>query len=283
MHSENRLGEFLRARRERTKPGDIGLREFGRRRVSGLRREEVAMLAGVSSDYYVRLEQGREIRPSQQVLEALARALGMDDEAAAHLHRLARPAPRHRQAASSVEQVHPNLLRLMEVWAHTPALVLGRYLDVLDANTLGSALYGGFSGERNMLRLLFLDPTAREFHLDWEWAAEASVAALRAEADLADPTLTELVGELSLHSDEFGRMWARHEVRRKTHRTRRFLHPMVGEITLIYESFTVNSAPGQQFVVYQADAGSDSDYALKLLGGLSADDPIAEHTEQEQN
>lgn len=275
MDSDNRLGRFLRARRALVQPEDAGLPAGSRRRVAGLRREEVAMLAGVSTDYYVRLEQGRERSPSAQVVDALARALGLEDDATDHLHRLARPVAGDSSARRRPEQVSPVLLRMMEGWHRTPAVVLGRCLTVLAHNALGRGLFAGHIHSDDLLRLVFLDPDAREFYPDWERVAVNTVAGLRAAVgtDHDDPQLIETVGELSLKSDEFRRLWARHDIRQKSRETKRFRHPQVGDLTLDYESLTVNSAPGQQLVVYQAEPGSPSEQALALLGSLGADEP----------
>jgi transcriptional regulator with XRE-family HTH domain len=270
MDTDNRLGLFLRARRALVRPEDAGLPAGSRRRVAGLRREEVAVLAGVSTDYYVRLEQGRERSPSAQVVDALARVLGLEEDAADHLHRLARPVgdrPRPRS-----EAVGPALLRMMEGWHRTPAVVLDRCLVVLAHNVLGGALFAGHVHSGDLPRLVFLDPDAREFYPDWESVAQNTVAALRASAGTGsdDPRLIATVGELSLRSEEFRRLWARHDIRRKTAESKRFRHPLVGELTLDYESLTVNSAPGRQLVVYQAEPGRPSEQALALLGSLAA-------------
>ncbi|MEU4892898.1 helix-turn-helix transcriptional regulator [Streptomyces sp. NPDC044780] len=279
MDSENSLGRFLRARRERVRPEDVGILPGSRRRVAGLRREEVALLSGVSTDYYVRLEQGRERHPSAQVVEALARALVLEEDAAAHLHRLARPAPVRRRPAARRERVSPALLRMMEGWPRTPAVVLGRCLTVLAHNALGGALFDGHTHSRDLMRLVFLDPDAREFYPDWDRVAVNTVAGLRAAAgiDEEDPELIAVVGELSLKSETFRRLWARHDIRQKTHETKRFRHRLVGELTLEYEALTVNSAPGQQLIVYQAEPGSPSEQALALLGSLTADAVEAPH------
>jgi transcriptional regulator with XRE-family HTH domain len=271
MAKENALGEFLRARREQVRPEDLGLAAGGARRVPGLRREEVALLAGVSTDYYVRLEQGRERHPSAQVLDALAHGLALDDETTAHLHRLARPAPGGRRRTRRREQVSPNLLRLLDGWPGAPAVVLGRCLTVLAHNPLGQALFDGHTHSGDLVRLVFLDPDAREFYPDWERVAVNTVGGLRAAAgiDPDDPRLIETVGELSVKSEAFRRLWARHDVRQKTHETKRFHHRLVGELVLSYEALTVNSAPGQQLVVYQAEPGSPSESALALLGSLT--------------
>ncbi|MGW7576480.1 helix-turn-helix transcriptional regulator [Streptomyces sp. NPDC054765] len=272
MDSDNQLGQFLRARRELVQPEDAGIAAGSRRRVAGLRREEVATLAGVSTDYYVRLEQGRERNPSAQVADALARTLGLDEEAALHLRQLARPAARRPRRTVRPERVSPALLRMMEGWHRTPAVVLGRFLTVLAHNSLGRALFDGHTYSGDLVRLVFLDPDAEEFYPDWERVAVNTAAGLRAAAgtDSDDPRLIGLVGELSVKNEAFRRLWARHDIRQKTHETKRFRHPLVGEITLDYESLTVNSAPGQQLVVYQAAPGSPSEQALSLLGSLTA-------------
>ncbi|WP_331770507.1 helix-turn-helix transcriptional regulator (plasmid) [Embleya sp. NBC_00888] len=273
MNSDNALGAFLRARREAVDVDAVGIVHTGRRRTPGLRREEVAVLAGVSTDYYVRLEQGRERGPSDQVLDALARTLRLGDDAAEHLRRLARPTAHRRPRARRAEQVSPHLTRMMQTWDRQPALVLGRYMDILASNTLGSALFE--APERNLLRLIFLDPAGREFYPDWEKAARNTVASLRACAgdDPGDPALISLVGELSVRSPDFARLWARHEVRGKSTEAKRFRHPKVGELVLAYEALTINSAPGQQLVVYQAEPGSPTEESLRLLGSLSAAPP----------
>lgn len=270
--SGNPIGEFLQARRRLVRPEDQGLAPGVRRRVPGLRREEVALLAGVSTDYYVRLEQGRERNPSAQVVEALARALDLDAEAAAHLHRLAGPAPRRRRAAARRERVGTGLLRMMEAWPDTPAVVLGRCLNVLAHNDLGRALFDGHTHSDDLVRLVFLDPDARAFYPEWDRIAASTVGALRASAgtDPDDPRLVEVVGELSLKSETFRRLWARHDIRGKTGGTKLFRHPLVGDLSLEYETLTVNEAPDQQLVVYRAAPGSPSAQALALLGSLTA-------------
>jgi transcriptional regulator with XRE-family HTH domain len=274
MTGDNSLGEFLRARRGLVRPGGALAPVDRRRRVTGLRREEVALLAGVSVDYYVRLEQGRERHPSAQVVEALAQALELDDDTAAHLHELARPRVQRRRQAPRRERVSRHLVQMMEGWHRTPAAILGRCLTVLAANDLGRALFAGHTYSEDLVRLVFLDPDAREFYPEWERAAANTVAGLRATAglDRDDPELIALVGELSAKSEPFRRLWARHDIRQKTHDIKRFGHPVVGELTLSYESLRVNSAPGQQLVVYQAEPGSPSEQALALLGSLAATD-----------
>jgi transcriptional regulator with XRE-family HTH domain len=270
METANRLGEFLRARRELTRPEDFDL-PGTRRRVPGLRREEVAMLAGVSADYYVRLEQGRDKHPSEQVIEALARVYALDGDAVAHLHELARPVTRRRRAPSRPERVSPGVLRLLDAWTHTPAMVVGRYLDVLANNMLAGVLNSCSVRGQNQVRAVFLDPAMRDLFPQWDTVAQETVASLRAAAgpDLDDPRLTDLVGELSLKSPEFRRLWARHDVRARTAGTKRFVHPIVGELDLGYETFAVNGTQGQTLVAYHAEPGSPSERALALLGSVA--------------
>ncbi|WP_413755292.1 helix-turn-helix transcriptional regulator [Streptomyces sp. MMBL 11-3] len=278
MDSGNELGEFLRARREMTSPDRAEQPWSGRRRTPGLRREEVAQSSGVSTDYYARLEQGRERHPSAQVVHALARALALNPEESAHLHRLARtergPVAVRRGGGATVA---PSLLRLMDGWLHTPALILDRRLDVLAGNRLGRALFAAMldQGETNLVRFTFLDPLARDFYPDWERVARSGLAALRAGSGelMNDSRLTGLVGELSLKSAEFRELWARYDVRGKAREAKSFNHEQVGELTLTYDSFTVDSAPDQQLIVYQAEPGSASQQALALLGTVAADLP----------
>jgi transcriptional regulator with XRE-family HTH domain len=272
MDSENLLGEFLRARREVTTPRQVGLLHSGLRRTPGLRREEVAMLAGVSTDYYIRLEKGRERRPSEQVLDALARVFGLHFDAISHLHELARPRAREPRPADRVDQVSRYLLRLIESWDYALAAVVNLRLDVLAQNSMAAAFLAGLEYSDNLNRLTFLDPTAREFYRDWEQEAWSKVAHLRAVtgADCDDPLMMELIEELSLGSEDFRRMWARHDVRVRAHEFKRFHHREVGDVDLISETFTVNGTHGQQLIVAQAEPGSLSERALTLLRSLAA-------------
>ena len=272
---DNRIGDFLRARRELVQPEDVGLPSGSRRRVPGLRREELAMLAGVSADYYVRLEQGRDRHPSAQVLDALARVLQLDEDATAHLHELATAAPR-RRARPRVERVRPSLLQMMEAWPHSPAFITGRRFDVLAANRLAEALYPVCATRGNIVRTMFLDAEAScILYAQYDHVAADTVAALRATsgADVDDPELISLVGELSLKSESFRRLWARHDVRAKTEGEKRLRHPLVGDVTVRYETFSVNGAEGQQLVVYHAEPGSPSERALNLLATMVAAEP----------
>ncbi|MDP9846894.1 helix-turn-helix transcriptional regulator [Streptosporangium lutulentum] len=271
MDSDKLLGEFLRARREVTSPEQVGLVDVGPRRMPGLRREEVAMLAGVSTDYYVRLEQGRERHPSDQVLGSLVRALDLGPAAATHLYELAFPRPRQWRTVGRADRVNPDLRQMMHNWPRTPAIACNRWLDVLAANPLVAALHGGLEYTDNLVRLIFLDPAAHEYYRDWEQISRAQVAYLRAVAgaDLNDPNLIELVGELSLKSADFRRIWARHDVGIPC-KVRRLRHPEVGDLDLTCEAFSVASAPGQQLLTFQAEPGSPSAHSLALLGSIAA-------------
>lgn len=263
------LGGYLRARRDLVRPEDVGLIAGGRRRVPGLRREELAMLAGISSDYYLRLEQGRDRHPSAQVLDALAVALRLDAAATDHLHDLARPRTR-RRAAPRAERVPAGIAQLIDQLP-MPAYVSGRYLDVLAANPLARALSPNFTPGRNLLRQVFLDPGDRELHLDWERATAGAVGGLRAAAgtDPDDPRLAALVGELSIRSDRFRTLWARADVGHRGEGTSHMRHPQVGELYLRREKLDIAGTGGQQLVVYHAEPGTDSAQALALLGSLT--------------
>ncbi|MBQ0978770.1 helix-turn-helix domain-containing protein [Micromonospora sp. M61] len=267
------LGEYLRARRELIRPGDVGLPAHGRRRVPGLRREEAALLAGISVDYYLRLEQGRDRHPSTQVLDALARALMLDAEAAAHLYGLARPAPA-RPAARRQERVPLGIRQLVGSWSETPAFVHGRHLDVLLANPLATALAPIFTAGVNLLRAVFLDPSVPALYPALTAVAANAVAGLRAQvgAEVDDPRLTELVEELTAGSERFRRLWARHDVTvRAGGGLRVFRHPQVGELELRYEKFTI-SGTTQSLVVYHAEPGGPSARSLARLARSAAGD-----------
>ena len=267
---DNALGRFIRARRELVSPADVGLPEGTRRRTPGLRREELALLAGISIDYLVRLEQGRDRHPSAQVLEALGRVLALDEQALAHLHALATDRPVRRRPRRRAEQVRPSLARLVEGMTGQPAFITGRYLDVLAANALATALSPAFTPGRNVVRETFLSADACGAYVDVERVRADTAAALRASVgtDLDDPRLTELVGELSLKSPEFRRLWARQDVRNKTTGSKRYANPLVGELTLGYDSLEISGSDGQLLVVYGAEPGSRDEQALRLLAQL---------------
>jgi transcriptional regulator with XRE-family HTH domain len=275
MQPENLIGEYLRTRREMVQPQDVGIPDSAsRRRVRGLRREEVAMLAGVSSDYYVRLEQGRNQHPSQQVLDALARALRLDDDATAYLHRLATPPTRRRRETPRPEKVPAGILQLIESWNQTPAYVHTRFMDVLAANPLATALAPYYAKGENLVRAAFLDPRVRDMYRDWEQATENTVAGLRALVgpDVDDPRLNELVGELSVRSDRFRQLWARHDVRPKRGGTERIDHPLVGPLDLRHEKLPIPDTDRQTLAVFHAASGSSSAQALTLLATTAAEE-----------
>jgi transcriptional regulator with XRE-family HTH domain len=270
----NALGEFLRARREQVRPEDVGLATGGGlRRVPGLRREEVAMLAGVSADYYLRLEQGRDRHPSVQVLDALATVLRLDEDATAYLISLAGPRSASRKAtAPRRERVPASIRQLIDGWPRNPAYVQNRFTDVLAANTLARALSPNYTPGVNLLRAVFLDPAERELRRDWTALTAEGVASLRAHVgpDVDDPRLVELVGELSVRSERFRRLWARHDVRPKQGRLSRLTHPEVGDLELYADKFTVVGADGLIMVVFHAEPGSRNAELLDILGSLTA-------------
>ncbi|MFB7671123.1 helix-turn-helix transcriptional regulator [Kitasatospora purpeofusca] len=271
------LGEFLRARRARLRPQDVGLEPGGRRKVSGLRREEIALLAGLSTDYYQRMEQGRDVRPSDHALESLAGALQLDGDERRHLFDLARAARRPVRARPDhgAERVPESTRRLLHVLA-TPGLVLGRHLDVLAWNPLAEALLGDPAArspaERNMLSVLFREPESRMLCPGWESMARQYVAMLRAAvADDPDhPRAAALVGELSIHSAAFRRLWARHDVRGNVHGTTLFQHPGVGGITLDWDTYPLPGTRGPVLLVFTAEPGTADADRLQVLASLHA-------------
>lgn len=265
------LGQFVRAQRDRLTPADVGLLDVGRRRVAGLRREEVALLAGISVDYYVRLEQGREPHPSVQVLEGLASALRLTDDARDHLMRLAGASPPARRVPVK-EVVDPALRHMLEQWASQPALVMGRAYDVLATNDLAEQLFSGFKVSRNLLIELFLDDDAVTFYADWEHAARSAVAGWRHRMGIwpGDPRFAEIRDMLLAGSSEFTRLWGENRVQGKNLTGKQFRHAEVGDLTLDMLTFDVRDGSGQQLIVYQAVPDSPSDERLKLLGSLAA-------------
>jgi transcriptional regulator with XRE-family HTH domain len=274
MNSAQHLGEFLRARRERVTPEDAGLPRFGRRRVPGLRREELAMLAGVSTDYLVRLEQGRDHHPSVQVLDALSRALQLDEHATAHLHALAQPTPAPARRRPQGEHAPEGIVQLLASWPATPALVHGRLMDVLAVNPLAHALSPIYTPGVNLVRATFLDPGVRELYGEgWLKIARSVVAHVRTQvgAQPEDVRLEQLVGELSVHSDEFRRLWARHDVRpRASGGTTRIEQPQVGQLELRYEKLAIAGGEGVTLVIYHAEPESSSARSLQLLASMAA-------------
>ncbi|GAA1415484.1 helix-turn-helix transcriptional regulator [Kitasatospora putterlickiae] len=284
MDQRTELSEFLRSRRARLRPADVGLPDYGgRRRVPGLRREELAQLAGVSTAYYVRLEQGHGENVSTAVLDAIARALRLDAAEREHLLRITRPARRAagRARAARPQQVRPELQRFLDAMDGVPAYVLGRRLDVIAWNRLGNALIGDIAAlppeQRNLAWLVFLDETARELFVDWEGKATDLVGMLRLDAgrDPDDPRLAALIGELSVKSEDFRRLWAAHNVQDKGHGVKELSHPVVGRLSLRYETFRPAGDPDQVLVAYHADPGSSSAESLRLLASWTAAEPGA--------
>jgi transcriptional regulator with XRE-family HTH domain len=278
------LGRFLRARREGVRPADVGLPAgTGSRRTPGLRREELATLAGVSVDYYTRLERGAETRPSPSVVDALARALRLDADEQEYLRSLVTQAARRapQPPPSPSRTVRRTLRLLLEAVRPSPAYVLSRTYDMLAANQGGARLHPGMgewpARQRNTIRYTFLHPAARDLWPDWEQKARRCVAQLRAVAGSEPdaPDLATLVGELLVKSPDFGRLWGRYEVRRAGDGEKVFRHPAVGTIKLAHETLDLNRAGGQRLVVYMADPGTPDYDAMVLLdrSGLTAEIP----------
>jgi transcriptional regulator with XRE-family HTH domain len=264
----NLLGEYLRARRELVTPDRVGLPVIGSRRVPGLRREEVAMLAGISAEYYLRLEQGRDRNPSSQVLESIGRVLQLDD--VTYLLSLVAATPRRSRRRVRRETVRPSTLRLVAELPF-PAFVEGRSLDVLAANPLATAISPRLTVGRNRLRDVFLDEAERALFADIDGASTALVAGFRRAigTDVDDPRVIELVGELSVASPEFRRVWARHDVGPRAGATLTFDHPQVGALRLDREKLAVTDAPGAMLVIYHAEPGTESADKLALLASTS--------------
>ncbi len=263
---DNRLGEYLKARRAQVTPKQAGVPVAGRRRVPGLRREELAGLAGVSAPYLMRLEQGRDRRPSPQVLDALARALRLDADGAAHLRALA--AADEHATPSAPAEVAPGIQQLLDGWSGAAAFVRDRRFDVLASNALARALSPFYDAGHNLLRDTFLDPAARTFFADWPTIAAQAVAGLREEAGahVGDPALAALVEELSSDPD-FRALWARHDVRAVRGEAKRVFHPTAGAMTLSRQVLTLPDAGGLVLLAYYAEPGTASAAALASLSG----------------
>jgi transcriptional regulator with XRE-family HTH domain len=270
------IAEYLTSRRAKVTPEQVGLPSYGPRRVKGLRREEVASLAGVSVEYYKRLERGNVSGVSELVLEALARALQLDDAERAHLHDRARAAsPVAPKRRSAQQRVRPVVQRIVDGMT-TPAIVRNSRVDYLSANALGRALYAPVFESReqpaNSARFTFLDPAAHDFYADWERTAKDLVGHLRSEAgrNPYDKNLSDLVGELSTRSAEFRTWWAAHNVRYHQTGTKRLHHPIVGELEISYEVMELSADSGLTVAVYSAEPGSRSEQATDLLASWTA-------------
>jgi len=269
------LADFLKRARSQGDPSRAGLPADGRvRRVAGLRREEVALLAGVSTDYYTRLEQGRKITPSAGVLDAIARALDLDPVGRAHLGNLIGTAPaRIPRATPSAQRARPGLHQLLDGLEAQPAMILGRRMDILASNRLARALFADFDAlrprERNYARWLFIDDAARELFVDWDIQARAAVESLRfaAASDPDDRLAAELVAELTDRSREFRQWWIEHRVYQRTFGSKRLRHPIVGELTVEYETLTLPGDPDQTVFIYTTEPASASRQAMNLLVG----------------
>jgi transcriptional regulator with XRE-family HTH domain len=283
VDSRNEIKEFLASRRARITPQQAGLPAYGgNRRVPGLRREEVAMLAGMSVDYYVRLERGNLSGVSEAVLDSLARALQLDEAERAHLDDLARAANttphKRRRTAPQPTQVPPSVQRILDSMTEAPAFVRNGRLDFLAANRLGYALYAPLFGDghkppANIARFKFLDPRGREFFgRHWEESMNNTVALLRTEAgrNPHDKGLTDLIGELVTRSEEFRIAWARHNVRLHYSGVKHFHHPVVGDLTLAFDAMQLHAHPSLSLTAMSAEPGSPDEDALKLLASWSA-------------
>ncbi|MFD2470660.1 helix-turn-helix domain-containing protein [Amycolatopsis silviterrae] len=291
MADTNReLADFLRRARAQADPARAGLPPDGRvRRVPGLRREEVARLAGVSTDYYARLEQGRRITPSAAVVAAIGRALELDAAGRAHLEDLIghATAPARRQARSA-QRIRPGLYQLLDALDGEPALVLGRRTDILAANRMAKALFADFdqfpAAQRNYARWMFLDKDARSLFVDWPDQARAAVENLRFEVgrDPDDRATADLVAELRAHSREFSEWWEQHRVHQRTHGSKRLRHPLVGDLTVEYETLTPPGDPDTTLFVYTTQEGSSSRRAMNLLASWTASttDTAAPHPDR---
>lgn len=281
----NELGAFLKARRADLDPQQFGFNDGpARRKVAGLRREEVAQIAAISVDYYTRLEQGR-VQASATVLATLARALRLDDDQQAYLYAVAGKSDSRPRRRRPRQQPRPAMRRLLAQLTSTPAIVLGKRMDLLAWNPAAAALYLDFdavpAAERNYVRLVFTSPVLRALHTEWEHDARDAVAALRMEAaaDPDDPELARLVGELSVQDENFRTWWAERRVNSASYGTKQYRHPLVGDLILDCDTWTAPDGSGQRLMVLTAEPGSPSDDALRILSSWT--EPATESTKME--
>lgn len=277
------IKDFLTTRRARIRPEDVGLVPGGRRRVPGLRREEVAQLAGVSTEYYIQIERGKVAGVSDEVLRAVATTLRLTDDETAHFFDLVRAATSSRQATRGkrgAEQTIPDGVQaLMDSMVGSPAIVINGSLDILAANALGKALYAPLfdraTGAPNLARFVFFDNLADQVFPNWEHSADEAVGLLQAEAARSphSPAVTQLVGELATRSEEFRTRWAAHNVTAHRSGTKQFHHAEIGEITLTYHVLTISAAPGLALVGYTAEPNSPSAHAIQILASWIATEP----------
>lgn len=271
------MAGFLQSRRARLRPQDLGLKSAGRRRVSGLRREETAQLAGVSVDYYIRLEQGRASRPSEEVLIAISRALQLKPDEEGHLFRLARP---HTASATSSQAapVRSEIRGLLASLDGLPAFVINGHMDLLACNQLAERLLvrcaSTLATRRNVARMIFTDPAARDYFVDWDAVAREACGHLRLAAGhlMQDPAFQQLIDELGAASPQFHALWLAHDVRQKAHGIKRLRHPVVGHLTVWYETLALPADSDQTLVTYMVEPGSASERAIKRLSELVDDD-----------
>jgi transcriptional regulator with XRE-family HTH domain len=289
VDNANDIREFLTTRRARITPEQAGLPVFGhrQRRVPGLRREEVALLAGMSTEYYVRLERGNAKGVSEAVLEGISQALRLDDAERTHLYDLVRTAnegaPQRRRGPVRAQQVRPGVQRMIDAMTALPTIVQNERLDLIASNQLGAAFYSEMYVQPqrppNFGRFLFLDPRSRTFYRDWDDAARQTVALLRSAAgrDPYDRALSDLVGELSTRSDDFRTLWAAHDVRLHHSGAKKVHHPIVGDLDLTFEGLALASDQGLSIIAYTAEPGSPSHDSLQLLATWAATDQAPRH------
>ncbi|MCA5924064.1 MULTISPECIES: helix-turn-helix transcriptional regulator [Curtobacterium] len=290
MNHRDEARDFLSSRRARITPEQAGVETFGtRRRVTGLRREEVARLAGVSIDYYTRLERGNLQGVSDSVLDAIGRALQLDPAEQEHLRDLSRhqnETPRRAGRVVPVAAVRPELQYLLDVVTDAPAIIINTRQDIVAANALGFAMHSDMvtapARPMNFSRFIFLDPRARDFYQDWQRAARINVAILRREAGRTpnDKDLAALIGELSMRSDDFRDLWAAHDVRRHYAGVKSFRHRVVGPLELHFQTLELAEDPGLALTIYPATPGSPTADALRVLASWAATEGIAERARQ---